>query len=119
MHIVWDHRTKHITRAVTEVRTRVMLRRQELKTVVRLRRKKPSGNHSSEYVLAFLRARFDDTYVNKKSLTWMALRERLLERNQNKKAAAKLRRRPSVNKTSIFLWKRRKDWLQKMELCLQ
>lgn len=44
-------------------------------------------------------------------LQWRLLRERLLERKQMQRAAARMRARRKVSNTTIKPWRRRQEWL--------
>lgn len=120
MKTLWDKRIAHIDRQVGPLEWRGV-RGQLRKAAVRKRRGLPSRDVSLEAAFDQVNLRFaarkgevpNPDLVAK--LQWRLLRERLLERKQMQRDAARRRARPRVSDTKINLWRRRREWLREAQ----
>jgi len=120
MTTLWERRIAHIDRRVGPLELRG-IRGRLRKADVRARRGLPSRNVSIEATFDLLELKLatrrgeplDSDLVAK--LQWRLLRERLLERKRASRQAASSRRRVSVDRTKINLWRRRREWLREAE----
>ncbi len=115
MSIVWQHRIRHFDRPVKRRRMRGF-DREALRAAVKARRGAPSGNHSSQYVvamasLALRRATARDSGEATHTLLWLRLRERMLEKKHVARQLTAARRRPSVLRTRINLARRNREYV--------
>jgi hypothetical protein len=118
----WDRKIWHIHRKVKPTAFgRLGLRGQLLKAKVKRRKGLPSRNLPLELVLERLGIEFADEpggldpVERLRRLDWKKLRERLLERKRRERNAARRRARPQVQDTRIYLWRRRQEWLRRVE----
>jgi len=120
MGITWEHRTRHIDRPVKPTRLGV-LRGQLRKAKLRALRGLPSRNLPSELVfkrttLMAQQRRGSPQAANALAQLELTIRRhRLAERRSAKRDAACRQRRRRAEETSIYLWRRRRDWLLKAE----
>ena len=113
----WERQIAHIERRIRPLEW-LGVRGQLRKAAVRKRRKLPSRNISLEAMFDRLHMKIaarkgepQDRELATK-LQWQLCRERLLERKQAQRHAARRRRRVSANETKINLWRRRREWLR-------
>jgi len=119
MGITWERQIRHIDRPVKPTKLGV-LRGQLIKAKVRALRGLPSRNLPGEFVFRKIRLRAQlrlgapQAAQDMAQLELAIRRYRLAERRRAKRDAAR-RRRPRVENTSIYLWRRRRDWLREAE----
>lgn len=117
MSITWNKAVKHIVRAVKPTHMR-LVRSDVLKAAVKQRRGIPSGALPSDLVIARLRLRFrirTGEVVDPLEMTRLsaaARRYRLGQRKRTRRDAG--RRRGAAHRTKIYLWLRRRQWLQSL-----
>ena len=118
----WDRKIWHIDRKVSPAALgQLGLRGQLIKAKVKRRRGLPSRNVSLDLVLERLRIEFADKTDGKgtaerlRRLGRQKLHERLMERKRRQRDAARRRARPRVEDTRIYVWRRRQEWLRRIE----
>lgn len=120
MGITWERQIRHIDRPVKPTRLGV-LRGQLRKARVRALRGLPSRALPAELVVKRITLRAQWRRGSPQAAEALAkleltiLRHRLAERRRAKRDAARGRRRPRVDNTSINLWRRRREWLREAQ----
>ena len=122
MATIWERRIGHINRKVKLTAVgKLGLRGRLLKANVKKRRGLPSRSLPIELVFERLSFKFqrqtsalDITGLGDR-LHRAEMHERLMERKRRQRSAARRRARPSVTETSIYLWRRRQEWLRGVE----
>ena len=118
----WERRIRSFDRRVKPSRMGGV-RSQILKATVKARRGLPSCNLPGDLVFERLRAKITlrsnpadpQALQILERLRQAERHERLMERKRTQRAAAKRRARRSVLDTCIYLWRRRQEWLRKVE----
>jgi hypothetical protein len=122
MTTLWDRRIRHFDRPIKATRLRCV-RRQLLKADVRRRRGLPSGHLPADWVFEKLRLKRAKSgphaQAARERLERARMHDRMLERKRDQRDAARRRARPSVLNTKINLWRRRRDWLRRVEAPVQ
>jgi hypothetical protein len=122
MMTIWERRIGHIDSKVKPTAIgKLGLRGRLLKARVKKRRGLPSRSLPIELVLERMAIKFesqtdglgDDGRVDR--LHRVEMHERLMECKRRQLAAARQRARPSVADTRIYLWRRRREWLRRVE----
>lgn len=115
----WDRRIAHFDRKVSPTAAR-RLGGGIAKSEISRSRGKPVRAIPAELFFAIMRIKYQRGSVQARTaglerIQRLLLRERLLQRKRADRRAALAQRRPSVESTNIFLWKRRREWLRDVE----